>query len=126
MMMMTTKLLSTFVLLLTILSISCSHTTNCKQLTNTFSTYDEALLQIESAHFEVSESANTSKSSWIKNAFYYSCDGKKGYFVLETRKKQYLYSNLPYTVWKQFENSESFGKFYHEEIKHKYLFQLMK
>lgn len=123
--MMTTKPLA-IVLLLTILSISCSHKINCEQIPNSFSTYDEALLQIESAHFEISESVNTSKSSWIKNASYYSCDGQTGYFVLGTSKKQYLFSNMPYMVWKQFENAESFGKFYNEQIKNKYHFQLTK
>lgn len=123
---MTIKPFLPFILALTSLIVSCLPKTSCNQLPNAFSAYDEALLQIESADFRISESVNTSKSSWIRNASYYSCDGQTGYFIIETDKKKYVHSGLPYTVWKQFEDAKSFGKFYNEKVKYNYAVQLTK
>ena len=85
---MTTKLFFTFILSQSLFFISCSQKTSCDQLSNHFTTYDKAVVEIKSAHFKIEESVNTSKSSWIKNASYYSCDGQQGFFILETSKKE--------------------------------------
>ena len=106
--------------------ISCSQKKNCDNLPKTFTNYNNAVEQIKSLDFEISESVNTSKSSWIRNASYYSCDGHTGFFILTTNNKEYLFSNLPYDVWKNFETAKSFGEFYNKEIRNKYILKLSK
>lgn len=105
---------------------SCRIKDSCDKLPTQFSSYDQAVSKIESSNFKIEEEANTSKSSWIKGASFYSCDGNKGYFILQTDKHDYLYSNIPYSNWTEFKNAESFGKYYNENIKHHYIFQLTK
>ena len=75
---------------------------------------------------KLKDKVNASKSSWIRGASFYSCDGNSGYFILITDKNEYLYSEMPYSIWLEFKNAESFGKFYNEKIKYKYIFQLTK
>ena len=103
---------------------SCSQKNDCTKLPTHFSSYSEALLKIKSSTFKIQEAVNTSKSSWIKGAYYYSCDGKMGYFILATAQKEYIHSNLPYNVWLSFKSAGSFGSFYNSYIKHKYQFAL--
>lgn len=97
---------------------------DCDRIPNKFSSYDEAIKTIKTSHFKVEESINTSKSSWIRGASYYSCDGLMGYFVLNTDKQDYLYSNMPIEIWQGFKNAKSFGSYYDHHIKHKYIFEL--
>lgn len=120
------RLLFSTVLTLSLFTISCSQKEGCEQLSKQFETYDKAVNKIKSTRFKIEESANTSKSSWVKNASYYSCDGQKGFFILETSKKEYLFSDLPYEVWKDFKDAESCGSFYNENIRGKYNLSLTK
>lgn len=106
------------------LFIACQGT-NCDQLPKTYSSYEEAKSIIEKALFQVEESVKTSKSKWIREASYYSCDGISGYFILKTDHQDYIYSNLPINVWQEFKHAESFGHYYNLNIKHKYEFKLM-
>jgi hypothetical protein len=98
--------------------------TNCEQLPKSYDSYDEALSLIRAAKFQYEDKANTSKSSWIRGAEYYSCDGKTGYFILITDSKEYIHAGMPLDVWEGFKNAESFGKYYNDYIKHKYLLSL--
>jgi len=97
---------------------------DCESLPTSFDTYDEALILIRSAKFQYEDIANTSKSSWIRGAEYYSCDGKSGYFILITDSKEYIYEGMPLGIWESFKSAESFGKYYNYNIKHKYFFKL--
>ncbi len=99
--------------------ISCT-SQNCDSMSNTFSTYKEVLTTINKTSFKIEESVNTSKSSWIRKARYYSCDNITGFFVLKTDKKNYVFENVPISVWKRFKNADSFGKFYSSNIRNKY------
>lgn len=105
---------------------SCRTKGSCDKLPTQFSSYDQAVSKIESSDFKIKEEANTSKSSWIRGASFYSCDGNTGFYILQTDKQDYLYTNMPYSVWTEFKNAESLGKFYNENIKHRYIFQLTK
>lgn len=103
---------------------SCRQNNNCDKLPKRFTSYAEAISKIESSKFEIKEEVNTSKSSWIRGASFYSCDGNIGFFILQTTKQKYLYSNMPYDLWIEFKNAESFGKFYNDKIKHQFIFKL--
>ena len=123
---MKNKIILLLSFILTLILTSCTTKTSCDQLSNQFSSYDEAISKIKSADFKINETANTSKSSWIKNASFFSCDSNTGYFILETFKQEYLYSELPYSLWKEFKSAESFGSYYNQKIKNNYIFLLSK
>jgi hypothetical protein len=53
--------------------------TNCNKLPTTFKSYNQATTLVKAAKFKTIETANTSKSTWVKSATYYSCDGKTWY-----------------------------------------------
>ncbi len=97
---------------------------NCDELPTKYSSFDEAVITIKKASFEVEESCNTSKSSWVLGASYYSCNGSTGFFILKTANQDYLYSGVPLDVWKGFKKAESFGSYYNNNIKGHYTFRL--
>lgn len=98
--------------------------TDGDQLPKKYSCYNEAVKTIKAAHIKVEESVNTSKSSWVRGAAYYSCDGVVGSFILKTSNQHYLYSGVPSEIWQGFKNSESFVSYYNYNIKQKYFFNL--
>ena len=99
---------------------SCSQKTNCEQLPTQFSSYNDASKKIKEVNFKISDKLNTSKSSWITSASYYSCDGETGYFIFVAKGNEYIHIGVPYAVWGQFKNAESFGSFYNKNLKHKF------
>lgn len=111
------NLISLFIFVFT---ISCNAQIDCKKLNNSFSSFEDAEYQIENARFLFVDIANTSKSSWIRGASFYSCDNNLGYFILKTDSKNYIYSNLPISVWYSFKNASSHGSFYSNNIRNKY------
>lgn len=118
-----TKIYIGFLIPALIFLFSCGGS-SCDQLPNKYSSYDEALETITAANFKIEESVNTSKSSWVKGAAYYSCDGATGFFILQTDNQDYLYSGVPSEIWEGFKNAESFGSYYNHNIKHKFTFNL--
>jgi hypothetical protein len=118
-----TKILNSLLFSSFLFLVACSGN-DCDQLPKKFSSYDEAVKTIKAAHFKVEESVNTSKSSWLRGAAFYSCDGATGFFILKTDNQDYLYSGVPSEIWEGFKNAESFGSYYDHNIKHKYSFNL--
>jgi len=112
-------LLASFVILLG----SCSGD-DCDQLPKSYSSYDDAVKTIKATHFKIQETVNTSKSSWVRGASYYSCGGSSGFFILKTDKQEYLYSGVPVDTWNGFKNAESFGSYFDYNIKHNFSFKL--
>lgn len=105
--------------LLVLFSTSCSGQ-NCKTLNDNFTNYENALKVIKSADFSFYDNCNTSKSSWIENAKYYSCDNEIGYLLLKTKSKTYIHKKVPIEKWSEFKKSESFGKYYNQNIKKRF------
>jgi|ERR1017187_234656 uncharacterized protein (DUF927 family) len=98
---------------------------DCKNLPTTLSSYSQAITLVQSSTFKVQESANTSNSSWITSANYYSCDGRTGFFIYTTnRGYQYIHKGVPIEVWEEFKNAPSKGSYYDYNIKHRYLLRL--
>jgi len=100
--------------------LSFCNTKDCYHLPETFSSYEEAVKEVKHSNFIFEESINTSKSSWIRGAVYYSCDKKQGYLIIKTDSKEYIYQNVPIEIWKQFRKAGSFGSFYTKNIKGNY------
>lgn len=92
----------------------------CEKLQNSFSSYSEAENLLEKTSFNFTDQINTSKSSWITKAKFYSCDKQSGYFILVTDKKSYIFDNLPIEKWNDFKSAESFGTYYNKNIRDKY------
>ncbi len=108
-----------FIAIILFLITGCKE--KCQKTNYKFSNYGEVIHLIEKTDFTFSDKCNTKKSSWIVSAEYYSCDSKKGFFILKTKKGAiYIHQNLPKNLWYQFKSTKSFGKFYNKKIKNKY------
>lgn len=93
----------------------------CSQLPLHFESYSQAISLIRKSSFSIIESTNTSGSSWISSANYYSCDGTTGYFVLKTNNgNEYIHKGVSIKVWKEFKNASSKGAFYNTYLKKRY------
>jgi len=102
-----------------VIGISCGGK-DCSLLNDSFDNYKNALQAIKSSDFKFSDECDTSKSSWIYNAEFYSCDGKTGYFIIETKSKNYIHNGVPIGKWNEFKNADSFGKYYNRNLKGRY------
>jgi len=112
-------------LLLTLFVFSCKGQ-SCENLKDSFKTFKEAQFSILETKFSLEDSLDTSKSSWIKEANYFSCDDEFGYLILETSTKKYIFKKVPLKVWEGFKKADSFGKYYSQSIRGKYQFILNK
>lgn len=93
----------------------------CKDLPANFNSYTEALSKVRSASYLFKEEFDCSKSSWMHNASYFSCDGKTGYFIMRTKEgREYIHKDLPIQVWRQFKGASSLGNYYNLNIRGKY------
>lgn len=102
------------------LLFSSCNSQNCSDLRKEFTSYEQAKKSISSTSFTFSDKCNTSKSSWILGAEYYSCDGKTGYFIIEAKSKNYIHSGVPIEMWHDFKNTNSFGSYYNRYLKGRY------
>ncbi len=104
------------------LIISCSG--NCDSLNKKFSSYNEAITLVRNTSFKIEEKVNTD-SSWIDSIEYYSCDELTGYLIVNNKKgKSYIHKNVPFQVWNEFKNADSFGRFYNQNIKGNYYLEI--
>lgn len=79
---------------------------------------------IKSSHFKFSDKCNTSSSSWILNAEYFSCDKETGFLLLTTKTTTYIHQDVPIEIWKEFKRAESFGTYYNQHIKGRFQLEL--
>lgn len=106
--------------LVCIYALSCK-SQDCNNLKSPFSSYSKAIQEVKASTFLIKDSANTTNSSWITSATYYSCNGKNGYLIYTTnRGYQYIHQQLPLMVWKEFKNASSKGSYYNAHIRNKY------
>lgn len=101
--------------------ISLAQGQSCKNLPDKFFSYREAIRAIQSSIFKLTDELPAGKSSWIKSANYYSCDGYYGYLVFKTvTGREYIHENIPIKVWNEFRNASSSGSYYDRNIKGNY------
>lgn len=106
--------------ILTLLCLFSCKAQDCENLPKTYTSYSEAVSTITSASFTIEDSVDTSSSSWIAGAGFYSCDSVEGYLILETSKKNYVFKEVPLSIWKEFKIASSFGTYYNSYIRGKY------
>ena len=109
---------------LLLILFSCSNNNDCSKLPEHYTNYNEAVNIIESASFKIKEEISTSKSSWIREAAFYSCDGKTGFLIVRTDNQKYISANVPIEIWQGFKNANSYGWYYNQYIKGRYYFRL--
>ncbi len=76
--------------------------------------YRDDPVDIAAPHFEYFD---TSGSSFIRGAWY---DQGNQYLVINLDGVYYHYCGLPPSVWSNFKEADSFGRFYNQNIKVKY------
>ncbi|MFN8430540.1 MAG: KTSC domain-containing protein [Spirosomataceae bacterium] len=106
--------------------ISCNNGVSCHNQFNKPSTFVELEYQLENTEFSFFEELGLGNSSWITNCFYYSCDLKTGYFVLQVKDKKYFHGGVPFNYWISFKKSKSKGYFYNRNIRGKFKLSLLK
>ncbi len=99
-----------------LLSNSCGRQ-DCNNLDKTYDSFESAKKIIKSSDFKYSDNCDTSKSSWIYDSEYLSCDGKTGFLIIETKSRTYIHQQVPIEIWNEFKKAKSFGKFYNRNLK---------
>jgi hypothetical protein len=117
------KIFYTF-LVLFLISINSYSQTNCNQLPTSFSNYNEALKLVYNAKFSFVDNLNTSNSTVIQGAKYYSCDNRTGFLIVGVNGQRYIYQGVPINVWNNFKKASSYGSYYNFYIKNYYQLNL--
>ena len=115
---------SKLLLLFSVILFSCKQNS---ELPKQFSSYDEAVNKVENASFSTVEEAETegkSENNFIKSAKYYSNDNVNGFLILNFNGKEYIFDEVPITVWNDFKSSDDMGKHYNQFIRGKYILTL--
>ena len=107
------------VLIIVLFTLSCN-SLDCKTLPNSYESYSKAIALIEQTTFNFTDEVDTSSSSWIRKANYYSCDNSTGYLIIETDSENYIHQDVPIAVWKEFKDATSFGRYYNSHFKGSY------
>lgn len=89
-----------------------------------FDSYEDAIIWVRSNDNLTRDSVNTSKSSWIRAAEYYQDNSGYGFLILDMKGKEYIWEGIPKNVWLGFKRADSFGKYYHRNIKDRYYMEL--
>ena len=115
-----TTLFFIFLIIGLCLSFQPSIGQDCNKIPSSFNSYAQANQIVKASTFKLKESVNTSKSSWIRGATYFSCDLKMGFLIIVTDAKEYTHQNVPIEIWRGFKNATSFGSYYNSYIKGRY------
>jgi hypothetical protein len=89
-----------------------------------FRSYDDAVRKVRSSDFKFTDAIRTPGSSFVRSAEYYSCNGSRGYFIIYLNNGDYIYENMPISVWNSFKGASSHGSFYSSRIKGNYSLKL--
>lgn len=107
-----------FVLFLFIIFSSCIRKPNCINPPTEFRNYNDAVKIVRNTNFKVEQSFKNKE--WISKGEYYSCDGDTGYLILRMTEENYIFDDVPISVWSGLKQAKSKGRFYNEEIKGRY------
>ena len=114
------KIIYGFLLFYLLIPFEPSFGQDCNKIPSSFRSYEQAVQIVKSSTFKIRESVNTSKSSWIRAASFYSCDSQKGFLIIRTDDREYIHQNVPIEVWRGFKNASSFGSYYSNNIRGRY------
>jgi hypothetical protein len=105
--------------------ISCAQkNSDCNGLPESFTSFQNAVEQVQNSKFLLQEVVDNPRSSWIKGLSYFSCDGQNGFLLMKTSKKTYLHQKVPIDIWRELCASPSLGSYYDKNIKHHFRLQI--
>jgi very-short-patch-repair endonuclease len=102
---------------------SVEKTSDDKELeVTTKEVYLDDVSDILDSNYQVEDTVENFTSSWIREAKYFSSDGKKGYVVIKADQGFLVNYNVPIETWIEFKNAKfkSLGSYYHRNIKNRY------
>jgi len=99
-----------------IIFISCQ-SNDCEQLPSSFQPYEEGVSKVIDSSFRLEDQLDTSRSSWIRGAQYFSCDSHIGFLVINTDSSIYIHQGVPISIWEGFKDARSFGSYYNRNLK---------
>ena len=99
-----------------IIFISCQ-SNDCEQLPSSFQSHEEGVSKVLDSSFTLEDELDTSKSSWIRGAQYFSCDSNIGFLVINTDSSIYIHQAVPLSIWEGFKDASSFGSYYNRNLK---------
>ena len=114
------KLIHYLLLLGVLINFTSCNSQSCNELPTNLTNYKHAVSVVKYTDFTIEDSVDTSRSSWIKSASFYSCDTKTGFLLVKIKSSEYIHQNVPISVWESFKKADSFGSFYNYNIKGKY------
>ena len=115
---------SKLLLLFSVILFSCKQNS---ELPKQFSSYDEAVNKVENANFKIEENADVegkSENNWIESAKYFANDEQSGILIINMKGKEYIFDEVPITVWNDFKSSDDMGKYYNQSIRGIYILTL--
>ena len=89
-----------------------------------FNSYEEAVIWVRANNDLQKDTVNTSKSSWIRAAEYYTDGSGDGFLILNMKGKEYIWEGVPIEKWTGFKNADSFGEYYNQHIRGHYFMEL--
>lgn len=98
----------------------------CKkaELPKTFTSYSEAIAEVRGADFNTEEEISISDSEFINSAEYRADNKDQGFLILDLSGKEYIYDNIPVSVWEDFKKSKDKDRFYNSRIRNHYTLTL--
>jgi len=97
---------------------------DCRNIPTSFSSYQQAIKAIKVATFKMHETVDTSRSSWIRGAKFYSCDSRVGFLIIKTDDREYIHQGVPIEIWMAFKAASSMGSYYQANIRNGYKLKL--
>jgi hypothetical protein len=94
--------------------------TDCDSLYVLSSPIDEAIENIERSTFRFQQQFKISRTYGVMNARYYSCDGEKGFLIINVDRKDFVYMDVPKSIWDNLITSPDINTFYVSEIEESY------
>ena len=96
----------------------------CLFLSDSFSDFDSAMLEIENTRFSFTDTYYPSSKN-ISETEFYGCEKRDGHMslsllIVKTNNANYIFRNVPKTVWINFRKSKSADFFFQKNIIKKY------
>jgi hypothetical protein len=96
----------------------------CLFLSDSFSDFDSAMLEIENTRFSFIDTYYPISKN-ISGTEFYGCEKKDGHMslsllIVKTKNANYIFRNVSKTVWINFRKSKSADIFFHRNIMKKY------
>jgi hypothetical protein len=82
---------------------------------------ENAIARIRSLPFRIIDSVDNPGGGSVRKAYYYSCDGNKGYFIfIVPTGYENFNQGVPKKLWEEFKQSKSKDTFYYDNFFQKY------